>query len=121
MGSKIELNDTLKISKERGLPKELTLEDHLRNPEATFEKVKGRLFEFWNDGERLYNRPPTRVFLVEEMAGGKWLYWGHAMVIQQTVEAGETRGKFEIVKIYEPEYQRLHTMNEAPKGKSYFG
>jgi len=120
MGSKIETNDTLKISKERGFPKELVLEEHLAHPEETLAKVEKKAFQFWNTEERLYNRPPTRVFLVEEV-NGKWLYWGHALVQEQTIKDNRTEGLFEIVKIYEPEYQKLATINEAPKGKGYFG
>ena len=121
MGSKIELNDTLKISKERGFPKELVLEEHVKNPDATFAKVAGKLFPFWNPDERLYNRPLTRVFLVEEMPDKRWLYWGHAMVREQTIKQGRTEGLFEVVRVYQPEYQRLHTLHEAPLGKGYFG
>ena len=35
MGSTIEINDTLKISKDRGFPKGLKLEDHLKDPELS--------------------------------------------------------------------------------------
>lgn len=118
MGSLIEINDTLKISKDRGFPKNLVLEDYIRNHLA-FQDVTNEDFAFWNAGERLYNRPPTRVFLVEEVAG-KWLYWGHAMVTKQIIVPDKTEGAFRIVKLYDPEYQRLATMNEAPAGKSYF-
>ena len=119
MGSLIEINDTLKISKERGFPKELLLEEHVAHSDQTFEKVKGKRFQFWNKDERLYNRAPTRVFLVEEI-DGKWLFWGHALIREQTISEGKTSGVFEITKINDPEYQRLVTINEAPSGKSYF-
>ncbi len=119
MGSQIKINDTLKIRKERGFPAQLSLEEHLRNPDATLPKVTGIKFEFWNTDERLYHRPPTRVWLVEEI-DGKWLYWGHALVRTQTIEPGKTYGEFEIIKIYDPEYQKQVTINESPAGKSYF-
>lgn len=119
MGSPIEINDTLKISKERGFPKELNLEEYVRNPELSSEKVAGKQFSFWNEGERLYHRSPTRVFLVEEIEG-KWLYWGHARIKEQTIKENRTEGLFEIIKLYSPEYQKLATNNESPKGKSYF-
>jgi len=118
MGSPIEINDTLKISKERGFPAEITLEAHKQNS-FNVEQFKGKKFSFWNNDERLYHRPPTRVWLVEEI-DGKWLHWGHAMILKQTIENGKTSGEFEIVKIYDPEYQKAFTMNEAPPGKSYF-
>ncbi|MDP1694188.1 MAG: hypothetical protein Q8L34_01485 [Candidatus Woesearchaeota archaeon] len=119
MGSQIEFNDTLKISKARGFPVGLNLEDHLKTP-AESQRFVGRTFTFWNPGERIYPRPPTRVFLVEEMPKGDWLYWGHVHIVRQTMIAGKTSGDFKIVKIYDPEYQRLMTKNEAPEGKSYF-
>jgi len=119
MGTAIEINDTLKISKERGFPVELTLEDHLRDPATTMSKVAGKQFPFSNAGERLYNRPPTRVFLVQEI-DGKWLYWGHAMVVRQTLtEDKKTEGILEIVGIHDPFYQYLTTLHEPPAGKSY--
>ena len=71
MGSLIEINDTLKISKERGFPTNLTLELHVKNPSFSSSFINQE-FEFWNNGERLYHRLPTRVFLVEEIEA-KWL------------------------------------------------
>ena len=51
---------------------------------------------------------------------GKWLYWGHVLILEQTIKTGRTEGKYRITKLYDPEYQRLATMMEAPEGKSYF-
>lgn len=118
MGSHIEINDTLKISKERGFPADLRLESHIANAEAS-NRFLGQEFSFWNKDERLYHRPPTRVFLVEEIAG-RWLYWGHVLILEQTIRPGRTEGKYQIVKLYDPEYQRLATINEAPEGRGYF-
>ena len=118
MGSKIEINDTLKISKERGFPKELRFENHVQAPESSQEFI-GKEFEFWNPEERLYHRPPTRVFLVEEI-NGRWLYWGNALIIEQTIKQGETLGKYKIIKIYQPDFQKRITIEESPRGKSYF-
>lgn len=119
MGSLIEINDTLKISKERGFPQELRLEQHVWQPydEAMF---RGRQFPFWNKDERLYHRHPTRVYLVEEMPDKTWLYWGHAQIIQQTIKQGRTEGFFEIGKLYTPRDQLIITINEAPAGKSFY-
>jgi len=64
--------------------------------------------------------PPTRVFLVEEMPDGKWLYWGNAEVTRNTITHGSTSGKYIITKIYAPEFQRRITIEESPPGKSYF-
>lgn len=120
MGSSIEINDTLKISKERGFPAILTLDTHVQTP-RTLADLKNAVYNFWNADERLYHRAPTRVFLVEEI-NGKWLYWGHANVIEQTIdsEKHQTRGKFIVTRIYAPDYQRQITQNESPIGKSYF-
>ena len=118
MGSTIKLNDTLKISRERGFPAGLRLEDHVTDPE-TSRRFLGREFSFWNDEERLYHRPDTRVWLVEEIAG-KWLYWGHVLVTEQTIKPRRTEGKYRIIMLYAPEYQRLITIEESPSGKSYF-
>ncbi len=117
MGSPIEINDTLKISKERGFPECISLDDHLAHPDKSFELVRGKVFDFWNPDERLYPRLPTRAFLVEEISGD-WLYWGHVHIREQTISANKTRGKFEIVTVYDPLYQYLATLNEAPKHKA---
>jgi hypothetical protein len=45
MGSLIELNDTLRISKEQGFPAELDIEKHLPDP-YTFADVEGKVYEF---------------------------------------------------------------------------
>jgi hypothetical protein len=119
MGSLIEINDTLKISKERGFPKELRLENHESNPESSKDFVD-KEFEFWNNDERLYHRPPTRVFLVEEMSDGKWLYWGNAFIVSQTIHNGKTKGTYKITKIYQPDFQKRMTVEESPEDKSYF-
>lgn len=119
MGSTIEINDTLKISKERGFPGNLTLENHINNPESS-RIFLGGSFHFWNEDERLYHHPPARVFLVEEMSDKKWLYWGNALVLEQTIRSGRTEGLYRITKIYQPDFQRQITVEESPSGKSYF-
>ena len=81
MGSIIEINDTLQISKEQGFPKELDLEAHLKNPLNT-EDFKDRIFEFTNKPEiRMYKVPPVRNFLVENR-DGKWIYWGLVHILE---------------------------------------
>ena len=119
MGSLIEINDTLKISKERGFPKDLTLAVHIANPSDSI-KLLGQKFDFWNEGLRSYNDSPTRVFLVEELSGKKWLYWGHAVITSQTREDNKTSGRYRIVQIYQPDFQRQMTIEESPAGRSYF-
>jgi len=118
MGSTIEINDTLKISKKRGFPEGLSIDNHVLIPVAS-RNFLGQKFEFWNNDERLYHRPPARVFLVEEI-DGKWLYWGNAYVLEQTIKKEKTSGVYRIIKIYQPDFQRAMTIEESPTGKSYF-
>ena len=55
MGSYIEMNDTLQITKEQGFPKELTLEQHLKVPFKA-EQFKNK------PNIRNYHMPPVRNF-----------------------------------------------------------
>ncbi len=119
MGSLIEINDTLKISIDRGFPNNLKLRDHIKNSQNSSRFI-GQEFIFWNEGERIYHRPPVRVFLVEEMPDGKWLYWGNAIVLEQTIRNGRTEGRYKIIKIYNPDFQKQITLEESPSGKSFF-
>ena len=120
MGSLIEFNDTLQITTEQGFPQELVLEQHLQKP-FTPHDFAGRVFEFVKPDMRLYHPAPTRVFLVHNI-NGKWLYWGHALIVEQTIhaETKTTSGKFKIIKIYPPEYQRAMSTHEVSAGKEYF-
>lgn len=121
MGSFIEFNDTLQLTSAQGFPKELDLQKHRKKP-FTEKDFNGRIFEFKNKPNmRLYHPSPTRVFLVHNI-NGKWLYWGHAHIIEQTIHSKSktTSGKFRIVKIYTPEYQELVSRNEMRKGTEFF-
>ncbi len=121
MGSIIEINDTLKISKQRGFPKDLVLEDYIKDPKKYQDRLLNEnLFGFSNEGERHYHQAPTRVFLVEEIQSEKWIYWGHVLILRQTITENRTDGAYKIVKLYDPDYQRQVTINESPQGKSYF-
>jgi hypothetical protein len=62
VGSKIEINDTLKLTYDEGLPRE--------------PKV-GEVYTFCKSERRLYHLKPTRAFLVEERQG-LWNFIGHA-------------------------------------------
>ena len=121
MGSLIEINDTLKISKDRGFPLELRVEQHQNGSPFNLEQFADQVFDFCNPDRRRYHDGGTRVLLVEEI-DGRWLYWGHAQILRQTQDTPKerTEGQFMITKIYDPEYQRLATINESPAGKSYF-
>lgn len=121
MGSFIEFNDTLQITTEQGFPKELVLEKHLKKPFQT-QDFKGKVFSFQNKPDlRLYHPAPTRVFLVHNI-DGKWLYWGHCQITEQTIhaETKTTSGKFIITKIYTPEHQKSMSTYEASPGKNFF-
>lgn len=120
MGSHIELNDTLQITTEQGFPAELTLEQHLKKP-FTADDFKGRIFQFTKPGIRIYHAAPIRVLLVHNI-NGKWLYWGHALIIEQTInaQAKTTSGQFIITSIYPPDHQKSMSIHEVDPGKEYF-
>lgn len=124
MGTFIEINDTLQITTEQGFPVDvLNLEKHTKNP-IKLEDLENRIFEFKNKVDaRIYHLPPVRCFLVHNI-DGKWLYWGKIMMLEQKIDSsGEqksTSGKYEIIEIYEPEYQKQITQHETSPGKSYF-
>jgi hypothetical protein len=121
MGSFIEINDTLQITTEQGFPKELDLERHEKKP-FTLEDFQGKIFEFKNKPNlRIYHSAPLRCFLVHNI-NGKWLYWGHCNIIEQTLHAKSktTSGKFIITKIYPLEYQKLKCKFETDSNNQYF-
>jgi len=100
MGSLIEINDTLRISKEQGFPLELDINKHLVKPYELIE-ITSKVFEFKNKANiRVYKIPPVRNFLVEDIKG-KWLYWGlcHIVEIKHDYLNQITSGKFKIIKI----------------------
>lgn len=100
MGSLIEINDTLRITKEQGFPAELNIETHLQNP-YLLEVVKDKIFRFTNKPKiRVYKVPPVRNFLVEDV-DGKWVYWGLCYILEIThdYEKEETSGKFKIIRL----------------------
>jgi hypothetical protein len=121
MGSYVELNDTLQLTTEQGFPKELILEKHLKK-QYTAEMFKGKVFSFQNKPNmRVFHPAPNRVFLVHNL-DGKWLYWGHCNIIEQTIHADTktTSGKFIITKIYTPEHQKAMSTYEVDAGKEFF-
>jgi hypothetical protein len=65
MGSMMEINDTLQITREQGFPAELDLEKHKANP-LKAEDFAGRIFEFKDKPKiRMYQQAPIRNFLAE--------------------------------------------------------
>ena len=104
MGSMIELNDTLQITKEQGFPEELNYEKHKLNPYKS-EDFKDKIFEFKDKPNiRNYHMPPVRNFLVENI-NGKWLYWGliHILEVKHDYVNKTTSGKYKIIYINTPE------------------
>jgi hypothetical protein len=106
MGSFIELNDTLQLTREQGFPSELDFEMHTRKPFSA-DQFAGRLFDFIKPDLRIYHAPPVRTFLVENIEG-KWLYWGLCEIVEQKNDnlKRTTSGKFRITYLYTPEDMR---------------
>ena len=123
MGSKIEINDSLVITREQGFPAELSIEKHLVNPFQT-EDFIDRIFEFKNKQDiRIYQAPPVRIFLVEKNSEGKWLYWGliHMLEVTTDYEHKMTSGKFKIIHINTPEQMKqAHNLIDRNDRTSYF-
>jgi len=120
VGNYIEVNDTLQINIEQGFPADvLDLKKHQSNP-VKLEDVADCLFAFSKKPRaRVFHLEPVRVFLVQNI-GGKWLFWGHAQIQEQTIsktvdENGEwngdweTAGKYKVSKIYPPDLQKCLT------------
>lgn len=108
MGSYIEINDTLQITKEQGFPVELNWKQHLKNP-YTAEQFKDKVFEFKNKPNiRNYQMPSVRNFLVENI-NGKWLYWGlvHIIEVKHDYINKTTSGKFKIIYINTPDEMKM--------------
>jgi len=104
MGSFIEINDTLRITKEQGFPAELDLETHIKNS-YNLDDIKDKVFSFKSKPKiRVYKIPPVRNFLVEDV-NGKWVYWGlcYILSINHDYEKEETSGTFKIVRLNTPE------------------
>lgn len=141
MGCFYEINDTLLLKKDDGFPSDiLNIERHRKNP-VTLKDVDGKIFSFRNKpAARAFQLDPVRVYLFEWTANDKWLGWGRVFIQSLTIErkkglppsdpAGPisfkaddwvTSGTFRIFEIYDPEYQKIFTLHEAPKAWNYFG
>jgi hypothetical protein len=123
VGSFIETNDTLRITKAQGFPAELDVVKHLESP-YRLEDFDGKVFEFTSKPKiRVYQAPPVRNFLVEDL-GGKWLYWGLCFIteIHHDYIKQETAGKYKIIRLNTPEemkqmFELTHALN---KDENYF-
>jgi len=122
MGSTIEINDTLQLTKEQGFPAELKIEKHIENPFKA-EDFADRIFEFRNKKDiRVYKIPPVRNFLAESI-NGKWIYWGlcHIVEITSGYENKITSGKFKIIYINTPEEMKTaFKIQDMRPGMNYF-
>ena len=121
MGSFIEINDTLKITKKQGFPEVLDYEKHKIKP-FTVDDFKNKIFEFKNKPKiRIYKLPPVRNFLVQNI-DGKWLYWGlvHVVEVHHDNIKQTTSGKFKIIYIYTPEEMKhAHRMIDRNKDTDF--
>lgn len=122
MGSFIEINDTLQITKEQGFPVELDLDIHLKKPYKA-EEFKDKIFKFKDKPKvRVYKLPPVRNFLVENI-DGKWVYWGliHVVEIHHNNVRQTTSGKFKIIYINTPEeMKQAHKLIDRNSKTQYF-
>ncbi len=123
MGSLIELNDTLQITKKQGFPSVLDLEKHLQSP-LSADDFKDKIFEFHDKPDvRIYKLPPVRNFLVENK-DGKWIYWGLIHILETTCDYVKktTSGKFKIIYINTPEeMKKAHDLIDRRPETNYFG
>lgn len=100
MGSFIEINDTLQITKEQGFPELLDINKHTVR-EFKASDFEGQIFDFKDKPKiRIYKIPPVRNFLVENI-NGKWIYWGliHILETKHDYVNQTTSGKFKIIYI----------------------
>ena len=122
MGSIVELNDTLRISKKQGFPRFLKVSSHLKIPHK-LKDLREKVFEFKGKPKiRVYQQPPVRCFLVEDL-GGKWIYWGlcHIIEIKHDYVNKVTSGKFKIVYLNTPEeMKKAHDLIDRNEKTNYF-
>ena len=123
MGSLIEINDTLQLTKEQGFPEELDYEKHKAHPYIA-KDFENRIFEFKAKPKiRIYQIPPVRNFLVQNV-NGKWLYWGLAHIIEVIHDnvSQTTSGKFKIIYINTPEeMKQAHKLIDKNPKTDFFG
>jgi len=108
VGSIVTINDTLQITKAQGFPAELDFVKHEVTPFMSAD-FKDRVFEFsGKEGIRVYQAPPVRVFLAENI-DGKWLYWGQCHILETKIDMEKkmTSGKYKITKIFTVEEMKI--------------
>jgi hypothetical protein len=120
MGSIVEINDTLQITRKQGFPEDLNYDKHQLNP-LKAEDFAERIFEFKDKSKiRLFQQAPVRNFLAENR-DGKWIYWGLVHILEVTHDHVKqtTSGKFKIVYIYTPQemLKAYDIMDRRPETK----
>lgn len=143
MGSIIDLNDTLELTDAQGFPADVfNLDRHLRDP-ITIDQVAHLVFEFRGKPKpRIFQLDPVRVFFYHNIPDAqgniRWLAWGEVLVqsihIQKNPDVPHqsksnesdpnqwiTGGTYRMLKVYDPDYQRIATEHQTPPGFSYFG
>lgn len=122
MGSFLEINDTLRISKKQGFPTELEIKKHLINP-FKINDLKNKVYSFKNKPKiRYYHQPPVRIFLVEEL-NGKWLYWGlcHILELNYDYKKQVTSGKYQIIYLNTAEeMKQMFNLTDQRPEYNYF-
>jgi hypothetical protein len=122
MGSTIIINDTLQISKDQGFPLELDIVQHL-SQSYVLENVIEKVYSFKDKSTvRLYQQPPVRNFLVENI-NGKWVYWGlaHVLTVMHDYENKVTSGTFRIIYLNTPQEMRdAHHLIDQNQDTNYF-
>lgn len=138
MGCFYELNDTLLLTKEQGFPSDVfDYKQHISDP-VKLSDVKDRIFQFTGKrAARAFQLDPVRVFFFENTRDDKWLAWGEVLIQSLTIEhiktshdpknaikfePGDwvTSGTYKMLKVYDPQYQRIFTENEAPEAWNFF-
>ncbi len=122
MGSMIEINDTLQITKEQGFPAELDIARHLEQPYQLAD-VAGKVFTFKDKPAiRVYQQPPVRNFLAENI-NDKWIYWGKCEIlkIRHDYVNQTTSGSFKITYLNSPkEMKQAFTLTDVRPEFNYF-
>lgn len=138
MGCFYELNDTLLLTADQGFPSDVfNYERHIVDP-VKLSDVQDRVFQFTGKvTARAFQLDPVRVFFFERTSNDKWLAWGEVLIQSLTIEHvkethtpgnaiafqpgdWKTSGTFKFLKVFDPDYQRIFTMNEAPPAWNFF-
>lgn len=122
MGSFIELNYMLQITKDQGFPNILDLEKHKKKP-IELKLLRNKTFRFHDkDGIRIYQLPPVACFLVENR-NGSWIYWGLIKILDLHLDyvTKKTSGKYEILSIYSYEQMtQMHSLIDNNYSSNFF-